>query len=364
MDADSLIARACLVAIPGFAVAGYVWRVDNPADPALSDPALSSSVNAAEEAATENGAAETSAATERTSSGVGTNDDHGIGSEAELERKLRGAPDERPPERSRAKPRLAAHLPVSHRPMSAVSHSGGARATAKPQGPCGGLEVRLITRSPDDPEWSVATVASKPGAPARQRRIGDTVGNWRVAEIDWDRVWFESGGARCAVTMHSSGVLAAQRIAKKGTIELELVGDGPANAPLLPEEDVAIWTVPESIAAAIQRVSSTEYVLSPDAVEELFRGGESLLSGLDIQPVKRDELVVGLRIDGVKPASLLGRLGVRDGDLLLAVNGEVPTTIADAVAAILQAREQERLVARLERDGESFDLEVRLRASV
>ncbi len=228
-------------------------------------------------------------------------------------------------------------------PLHASTH-----AHHEPASLCGGLEVRLITAS-DDPAWSFASIATDDDSDAHLRRVGDRVGNWRVTSIDWDRVWVQSGGTRCAVGMHVG--------AREAQAELH----GKHDELLVPADDAPAWSVPEAIAAAIDKQSETEIEIGRAAVEQIYAHAAELLSGVQLRPVKRDETVVGIELATVPADSLFDRLGIERGDIVLALNDAPCTTLRGTLDALGQVRDKDSLVARLERDGQAFELSVRVR---
>jgi general secretion pathway protein C len=240
----------------------------------------------------------------------------------------RRSPDpETPPEH------LAAKLPPAEpaRPAVAAPSSIGA-----PRGACGGLEARVISVG-DDPEWTFSSIAPGPGEPARLQRVGDRVGAWRVAAIEWDRVWVQSGGPRCALELHR-----ARR-------------DHDAGSDRPPP-----WLVPETIAGAIEKRSETEYRLDSAALPEIFQQGGNLLSGVRVSPASETKGESAIELEHVPLDSLLERLGVHSGDVLESLNGVRCTTPGAALEALARARDSDRLVARVNREGESFEIEIRV----
>ena len=193
----------------------------------------------------------------------------------------------------------------------------------------------------DDPEWTFASIAPGPGEPARLQRVGDRVGAWRVAAIEWDRVWVQAGGPRCALDLHQ-GLYAAA---------------GARRARDTNSEQPAPWLVPEAIASAIEKRSETEYRVDSAALPEIFDQAGNLLSGVRLSPSK-SERPAALELEQVPADSLLERLGVQSGDVLLSLNGVRCESLNAILGALDKARADEQLVARLERSGQSFDLEI------
>ena len=248
----------------------------------------------------------------------------------------------------------AAGLPPA-RPGPAPAVTSAPRAKPKhhddsdsfTEGSCGNVRVRLITAS-KDPKWSFASIATGPDKTAHMRRVGDRVDGFRVAQIDWDRVWLERGGARCAVGMHAG--------ARPTRADPVMAPVGGKNT-LLPAEDPApVWQVPDVIASAITQDSPTGYTIAESALKPIFDAAADLLAGTRIEPLRRNEHVVGITLDGIPADSLLDRLGVQSGDVVLELNGSPCTTLDGALLALEAAREKQHMVALLERQGQRFDL--------
>jgi len=186
----------------------------------------------------------------------------------------------------------------------------------------------------DDPEWTFASIAPGPDEPARMTRVGDRVGSYRVAAIEWDKVWVQASGPRCALELNPG---------------LAALGD-----PSKGDDSPPPWQVPESIAAAIDKRSETEYRIERAALGPIFEHGAALLGGVRLVPRE-----AAIEIETVPTDSLLERLGVQSGDLLIALNGTPCKTPRATLEALLSAREQARLLARLDREGTGFEIELR-----
>jgi hypothetical protein len=244
---------------------------------------------------------------------------------------------------------VAARLPVLEDPSAPPSGGANDRRFAQlTGGPCGGMRVRLITTS-KDPAWSFASIAP-PGQPAKIRRVGDSIGSWRVQTIEWDRVWLATGATRCAVGMHA-GVREAREAASDSSAG-QLLADA--------DRDPAPWHVPVGIAQGIHKRSETEYLVTPEAADAIFERGAELFAGLRLEPVRRQQANVGVQIAEIKPDSLLERLGVEPGDIVLAINDQVCLSLDAAILELEAARDSGLLLVRMERDGVVFDLDIRI----
>jgi general secretion pathway protein C len=195
-------------------------------------------------------------------------------------------------------------------------------------------------------------MAPTPDEPASMKRIGERVGGWRVSAIEWDRVWLSSGGSKCAVGMHLGAREAAEAV---GALKPS------KKKPVLEAVDAPPWYLPSEIAEGIEQDRTNELVIQDGAVEAIFAQGPTLLAGVRLEPLRAGERVVGLRLEDVKADSLLERLGIENGDVLLALNDAPLASLDGALDALREARREGSLVARLERQGDVFDLRVRIR---
>jgi type II secretory pathway component PulC len=252
--------------------------------------------------------------------------------------------------KSEPKPQLpsvaARDLPVV-RPPSAGRSEAPSAPPPSPFAACGGIVARGITAA-DDPKWAFASLSPAAGQDAVIRRVGDRIGSWAVDSIEWDRVWLKGGGGRCSVGMHAGAREAqeSQKKLKKGKKPL-LSDDGVEEKP---------WRLPGEIANSIENVSETHFSIEKEMFDSLFVRAGDLVTGAKLAPTKRDESVIGLTLDEVRVDSVFQRFGVETGDVVVAIDGEAFASLEQIGKALIAARERERVVARLERRGEAFEL--------
>jgi type II secretion system protein C len=103
----------------------------------------------------------------------------------------------------------------------------------------------------------------------------------------------------------------------------------------------------------INRVSSRERhkVLDRATVEATLADPEAVLESIDVMPARLFNRKTGFRIAGVGKQSIFSQMGLRSGDLLLAINEQEIAGPQEAVAFIKSLR-----------DGGDIDLTVRRRA--
>jgi general secretion pathway protein C len=348
MDLDVLARRICIAAIPVLALTVFLLR----RDPAEEQAEAAASASASAAAAPQPRPASSSRLGFEFTPPPQSSSRPVASAVAPQAHTLEGrvAPPEFPEKRPALVEKMAVDLPTADEPRENLGTQPlpPAAAPPPPAGPCGGIQVRLITLS-KDPKWSFTSLASGLDQPAQIRRAGDRFGNWKVASIDWDRVWLSSGGIRCAVGIHAGAREALAAIRKSGGGELLAAAEG----------DPPPWHVSYALAKGIHKRSETEFMLTPKAIARIFKRGARLLTGLTLDPAREGDQVVGVRLGLIPPDSLLERLGLLSGDIVLAINDQPCSTLDETIAAVIQAREAGELIARMRRRGETFDLDIR-----
>jgi len=214
---------------------------------------------------------------------------------------------------------------------------------------CEGLKVLVIAAS-TDPEWSFAALSSGTGADAKSmlRRKGGDVNGKTVQFISWDRVWLVSGSALCQLEMFKPPPPP-----KDGA---------PAPAPsasAAPKEGPG--GVDPDIAKGIQRVSATEFNIDRGVVDKILENQAELMRQARIVPEQENGKMVGIRLFGVRPDTLLGVLGMENGDRLQTINGFDMTSPEKALEAYARLRTADQLVVQVNRRGSNTNLDYNIK---
>jgi general secretion pathway protein C len=215
--------------------------------------------------------------------------------------------------------------------------------------PCDGLKVLVIAAS-TDPEWSFAALSSGTGADAKSvlRRKGGDVNGKTVQFISWDRVWLVSGSSLCQLEMFKPPAPP-----KDGA---------PAPAPsasAAPKEGPG--GVDPDIAKGIQRVSATEFNIDRGVVDKILENQAELMRQARIVPEQENGKMVGIRLFGVRPDTLLGVLGMENGDRLQTINGFDMTSPEKALEAYARLRTADQLVVQVNRRGQNTNLDYNIK---
>lgn len=221
---------------------------------------------------------------------------------------------------------------------------------------CGGVTARVITES-TDPTWSIAALQGPGDSTPRLRRVGDAVGDKQVAYIGFNpsratpAVWLVGGGALCQVALFSLAPAAAPQAA------------APAAAPAPaaePKKGGAAGAVPPEIANRIKKVSDTEFQVDRAVVDNILENQAQLMRTARIVPEQKDGKIVGIRLFGIRPDTLLGKLGLQNGDRLETINGFEMASPEKALEAYARLRTADSLNVKVTRRGQPVSIDFKI----
>jgi general secretion pathway protein C len=218
---------------------------------------------------------------------------------------------------------------------------------------CDGVRVSIITES-TDPTWSIAALQG-PGEPGPKiRRVGDKIGASEVAYIGFNpeqsspSVWLTTNASLCQALLFRAqpAPVAAAPVAPQPT------GPAPAGGPT---------AVPQDIASKIQKVSETEFNVDRSVVDKILENQAELMRSARIVPEQKDGKVVGIRLFGIRPETLLGTLGFQNGDRLETINGFNMSSPEKALEAYARLRTAPNLTIKVNRRGSPLTIDYRIK---
>lgn len=207
---------------------------------------------------------------------------------------------------------------------------------------CDNVKVLLVVQS-DQPEWSFAALAGSDGK-SQLRRMGDEFGGGTVYYVGWDRVWLLNGSTRCQARTNNPKA-AAMPSAK------------PSAAPSAKPNS----NVPDSISSKIHKVSDNEFNIERSVVEQILENQAELMKSARIVPEKEGDKVVGIRLFGIKSDSLLGTLGLENGDRLSSINGFEMSDPQKALEAYARLRTADHLTVSVNRHGKPMNIDFNIK---
>ena len=208
---------------------------------------------------------------------------------------------------------------------------------------CDGVKVLIIAAS-GDPEWSFAAFGGSDGKSLMRRRGGDVNGK-RVEFVGWDRVWLDNGGSLCQATLFDKA---------------EVKAPAPAPAPVSAPTGGGKSLDP-SLAKGIQKVSPNEYNIDRGVVDKILENQADLMRQARIVPEQENGRVVGIRLFGVRNDTLLGVLGMENGDRLQTINGFDMASPEKALEAYARLRTADKLTISLNRKGQNMNIDYNIK---
>jgi general secretion pathway protein C len=220
---------------------------------------------------------------------------------------------------------------------------------------CEGIRAAIITESPD-PIWSIAALAGTGETTPKMRRIGDEVGGKQIVYIGYNpqeespSVWLASGAALCQVLLFPRAPAAAPSGSAVGASGApgEPAAHGPAK-------------IPQDIADRIQKISDTEYQVDRSVVDKVLENQAELMRSARIIPESKDGQTVGVRLFGIRPDTLLGSLGIQNGDRLETINGFSMSSPEKALEAYTRLRAADGLKLQVNRRGQPVTIDIKFK---
>jgi len=211
--------------------------------------------------------------------------------------------------------------------------------------------VRLVGTMvfPRRRQQSYASISAASGTPLLYRE-GGRVEEWQVRSIEPHRVLMQPGaGSLCQVAMFSDEPVVA------------------ATTPARPEPNQASVRVnPRSgssgpsaaeLDSNITRVSDTSFRINRSLLNGVLEDQGALMRTARVIPHQENGRTVGVKLYGIRRNSLLGRLGIQNGDMLRQINGFNMSEPDEALRAYTRLRNSENLTVSLVRRGQPVNIE-------
>ena len=229
-----------------------------------------------------------------------------------------------------------------------VSAGSGTLDTSDPMNApkCDGVKVLIIAAS-SDPDWSFAAFGGSDKSIMRRR--GGEVNGKHVHFVGWDRVWLDNGGSLCQATLFDKADAPAP---KPATPPPATSGPAPAGGGK---------SLDPSIAKGIQKVSPNEYNIDRGVVDKILENQADLMRQARIVPEQENGRVVGIRLFGVRNDTLLGTLGMENGDRLQTINGFDMSSPEKALEAYARLRTADKLTISLNRKGQNMNIDYNIK---
>lgn len=208
----------------------------------------------------------------------------------------------------------------------------------------GQLKMIGSVYSPGNPEWSIAVLGGATGAPLLYR-IGGALENKVVNAIYPNAVFMQDGNKLCSLMIFGEAPEAKAAAPAAATDE--------AAPPAVPGEAMAS----DEYEKNITKISETQYKITRALVDKVLANQAELMRSARIVPHEQDGKVVGVKLYGIRRKSLLGALGLQNGDLLRTINGFDMSSPDTALEAYSKLRSASNLTMAVTRRGRATNME-------
>jgi general secretion pathway protein C len=220
--------------------------------------------------------------------------------------------------------------------------------------PCKGT-MRLIGTVvlPGDLERSLAAIVGT-DKKAGLHRGGAEVEGARIRAIHSDGVVLQNAGGLCRLAMFKVDGAAPKPTLKLATSKKKPSrGRGPTvdrNAGLSEEE----------MSQGIEKVNESNYNLSRSMLNKVLDNAGKIIGIAAVTPKMEGGQSIGMEIRGVRPNTLLTKLGIKNGDILESVNGQSLTSPDAALGAYTTLRTADKFSLSIRRDGRAMMINYRM----
>jgi len=226
-----------------------------------------------------------------------------------------------------------------------------------PPPPCEG-SVRLVAALVNirRPENSLAAITGATGT-AEVYRPGMEVDSRHLIAIETDRVLMRPGGGQvCQLTMFAGGEQIAN--GAMASVTPATVSVTPPDEPAESPGDVRPGGItPAELDQYITRVSDTQYTIARRLVDRVRENQAEVIRMARIIPQEVGGRVVGVKLYGIRRNSVLGRLGMQNGDMLRTINGYDMTSPESGLEAYARLQSADHLTVAVERRGQPVTLD-------
>ncbi len=199
----------------------------------------------------------------------------------------------------------------------------------------------LVTLISDDPDWSMAAVKLQDPTRVLMVKVGQKIRDAEITKVETRRL----------------------EMMRDGKLEyLELFGDG--GKPELPQPETAArppHPKPPHQDDSIRQVGPNRYEVDRKLVDEFLQNAAMTGDGAKIMPNMKDGRPDGFRLMAIRPNSIFSRLGIRNGDVINAINNQDITSPDKALELYTKLRGASHLTISLTRHNKPLTMTYTIR---
>jgi len=218
----------------------------------------------------------------------------------------------------------------------------------------GALRLVAAVHSDTLPEWSFATLTTGSDKPLLYR-LGMRIEDKEVVSIYPKAVYLRQGNGRlCSLQMFFDKNAARPAAVATRT-------PPPVTTPVAPTLPGGL-SAPGAISEAeldqnIKAQSETKFTVPRTFVDKLLKNQAQIMSAARIVPHEENGRMLGVKLYGIRKNSLLGKLGMQNGDMLRTINGFEMSSPDSALEAYARLRNASNLSVAIVRRGQPTTLD-------
>ncbi|MEM7435573.1 MAG: type II secretion system protein GspC [Myxococcota bacterium] len=215
------------------------------------------------------------------------------------------------------------------------------------------LKLKGTAVVPGDFERSLAVIVGS-DRQALLYQGGQDVEGSRIRAIHSDGVFLQSGGELCRLAMFDQEDQPKKTI--KAPSRKVSKKDDDKDKKKRVKVDRNAGLTDEEIDAGIEKVSDTVYNIDRTMLNKVLDSAGRLIGIAAVSPKMEGGKSVGMQIRGIRPKTLLEKLGIKNQDVLEAVNGSPLASPDAALGAYTTLRTADKFVLAVNRGGESMEI--------
>ncbi|MGD8859819.1 MAG: type II secretion system protein GspC [Myxococcales bacterium] len=215
--------------------------------------------------------------------------------------------------------------------------------------PCeGSTKLIAAVHSEGRPEWSFASLGEGKGD-ALLYREGSTLDGKQVVNIYPKAVYLkDDSGKLCSITMFAEAEVEAPERPQRPTPRRSTAARKSSRKDGIDKDD---------LDSNITKVSDTKFTVQRSLVDKVLENQAEIMRSARVVPHEQNGKVVGVKLYGIRRNSLLGKLGLQNGDLLRTINGYEMSSPDTALEAYSKLRSASDLSIAVTRRGRAMNLE-------
>lgn len=202
---------------------------------------------------------------------------------------------------------------------------------------CGAdLRVHAIVVGFEGEGRSYASVTHAAGT--AMLRPGMRIGDFEVGDIARERVTLIREEERCELSLFAPPQIAAPPIPD-------------------PQPPIAQPAANPALEGGIEQISPTHYRVERRILEYLFEHQAEVMGLARVIPQREGDRVVAVRLYGIRRNSVLGRMGLQNGDAVRSINGYEASSPDQMLRALVDLRGASRVSVAIVRRGQPTTLD-------